>query len=85
MTIDSVEGNTYNSNYFYINSVLNHNETRIGSGTINDTFETKSLVDGSTYTLQLVYSDLAETGLTISKGTYSFQLSPAAPLLSTPS
>lgn len=80
MSIDSVEGNTYNSKNFYINSVLNKSEARIGSGTISDTFETKSLVGGTSCQLRLVYTDLAETGLTISDGTYSFQIASTSPL-----
>lgn len=81
MSIQTVEGNTYNSERLYINSTLNTSTVHLGSGTICDTFETKTLLGGTTYVLRLIYKDLAETGLVISGGTYSFQITPIIPLL----
>jgi hypothetical protein len=76
MSVNSVLGDTFKPPYYYMNSFINQSSQRIASGTINDTFETTSLAEGSACMINLFFSDLTGTGLTITGGTFCFQIEP---------
>ena len=80
MSVNSVFGDTFKPPYYYMNSFINQSGQRIASGTINDTFDTTSLTEGSACMINIFFSDLTGTGLTITGGTFCFQIEPITPM-----
>ena len=80
MSVNSVFGDTFEPPYYYINSSINQPGRQIASGTIVDVFETTSLVEGTPCMINLFFTDLTGTGLTITGGTFCFQVEPISPL-----
>ena len=80
MSVNSIFGNTFKPPYYYMNSFINQPGRKIASGTIVDTFETTSLAEGSACMINLFFTDLTGTGLTITGGTFCFQIEPITPL-----
>ena len=80
MSVNSLLGDTFQPPYYYINSVINQSNRQIASGTIVDTFETQSLLQGSVCMINLFFSDLTGTGLSITGGTFCFQIEPSTPM-----
>jgi hypothetical protein len=80
MSVNSVLGNTFTPPYYYMNSFINQNNRQIASGTIVDTFETSSLTSGSACMINLFFSDLTGVGLSITGGTFCFQIEPTTPM-----
>lgn len=80
MSVNSILGNTFKPPYYYINSFINQNNQQIASGTIADTFETDSLTEGSACMINLFFSDLSGVGLSITGGTFCFQIEPITPM-----
>jgi hypothetical protein len=80
MNVNSVAGDTFKPPYYYINSVINQSGQQIASGTIADTFDTISLTEGTYCMINLFFSDLTGTGLTITGGTFCFQIEPSTPM-----
>lgn len=76
MTVNSIFGNTFKAPYYYMNSFINQGSQQIASGTIADTFETASLLQGSVCMINLFFSDLTGSGLNITGGTFCFQIEP---------
>jgi hypothetical protein len=80
MSVGSVLGDTFHPPYYYMNSFINQSGQRIASGTINDTFDTISLTEGSACMINIFFTDLTGTGLTITGGTFCFQIEPITPM-----
>ena len=80
MSVGSVLGNTFKPPYYYMNSFINQSGQQIASGTINDTFDTTSLIEGSACMINIFFTDLTGTGLTITGGTFCFQIEPITPM-----
>jgi hypothetical protein len=80
MNVNSVAGDTFKPPYYYINSFINQPGQQIASGTIVDTFDTTSLTEGTYCMINLFFSDLAANGLTITGGTFCFQIEPITPM-----
>ena len=80
MSVNSVLGNTFHPPYYYMNSFINQSGQQIASGTINDTFDTTSLIEGSACMINIFFTDLTGTGLTITGGTFCFQIEPITPM-----
>lgn len=80
MSVNSISGNTFRPPYYYMNSFINQSDQQIASGTIADTFQTDSLTEGSTCMINLFFSDLTGSGLTITGGTFCFQIEPSTPI-----
>ena len=80
MSVNSVFGDTFKPPYYYMNSFINQSGQRIASGTINDTFDTTSLIEGSACMINIFFTDLTGTGLTITGGTFCFQIEPITPM-----
>jgi hypothetical protein len=80
MSVNSVLGDTFHPPYYYMNSFINQGSQQIASGTIADTFETQSLTQGSACMINIFFSDLTGTGLSITGGTFCFQIEPITPM-----
>jgi len=80
ISVNSVLGETFHPPYYYMNSFINQSGQRIASGTIVDTFDTTSLTEGSACMINIFFSDLTGTGLTITGGTFCFQIEPITPM-----
>jgi hypothetical protein len=80
MNVNSVAGDTFKPPYYYINSFINQPGQQIASGTIADTFDTISLTEGTYCMINLFFSDLTGDGLTITGGTFCFQIEPITPM-----
>ncbi len=80
MNVNSIAGDTFKPPYYYINSFINQSSQQIASGTIVDTFDTLSLTEGTYCMINLFFSDLTGTGLTITGGTFCFQIEPSTPM-----
>lgn len=80
MSVNSVSGDTFKPPYYYMNSFINQSGQRIASGTIADTFDTLSLTEGSACMINLFFTDLTGTGLTITGGSFCFQIEPITPM-----